>query len=313
MKRLLGDDRERMIKSRAVPEGFDTRRSLHSPYLRSPHVTGMPTKADEENAHPSDLAHPQGANQISSPSSVSSNPDGFYAAASSVSTSGAMSPVSSLHETPYVSESSLSPRANPHPINRDSRSLSFPQIYHTLSRPSNCPDLEQASRRRAESLAAPLGAGLPFAEVDWNHSSSHQSRIERASYARTNHYPRKDLSNPFGIPANAHATAAQEICASENQANNCSDMLWSDFSIPTSGPPLPHDVPASHPEFAVFSHTGSMIENFSGLQCSESDALQGPTPIFLAEGDGIPIGDVFYHQMNPAASYPAGITNPFLQ
>ena len=313
MKRLLGEDRERMIKSRAVPEGFDTRRSLHSPYLRSRHVTGVPMKADEENAHPSDIANPHGGNQISSPSSVSSNPDGSNAAASSVTTSGAMSPVSSLHETPYASESSLSPRANPNSVSRYPRSLSFPQIYHTLSRPSNYPDPEQASRKRAESLAAPLGVGLPFAEVDWEQPSSHQSRIERASYARANHYPAKDLSNPFGIPANVHPTAVQEICARENQANSSSDVLWPGFPIPTSSPPMPHDIPASHPEFALFNHTGTMIEDFNSLQCSESEAIQIPTPLFLAEGDGMPLGDVYYHHVNPAGSYPDGLTNPFLQ
>lgn len=313
MKRLLGEDRERMIKSRAVPEGFDTRRSLHSPYLRSPHAMGVPMKVDEENAHPSDMANPLGGNHISSPSSVSSNPDGSYAAASSVTTSGAMSPVSSLHETPYVSESSLSPRANPHPMSRYPRSLSFPQIYHNLSRPSNHPDAEQASRRRAESLAAPLGVGLPFAEVDWDQSTSHQSRLERSPYPRTNQYPRKDCSNSFGMPVNVHPATAQEICPPENHTNNPSDMLWPSFPIPTSGARLPHDISAAQSEFGLFAHTGSMIENFNSLQCSESEAMEGPTPLFLTDGDMIPLGDVYYHHMNPVGSYSDGFTNPFLQ
>lgn len=313
MKRLLGEDRERMIKSRAVPEGFDTRRSLHSPYLRSRHAMGVSMKADEENFHPPDVAISHGGNHISSPSSVSSNPDGYYAAASSVTTSGAMSPVSSLHETPYVSESSLSPRANPHPVSRYPRSLSFPQIYHNLSRPSNYPDSEQASRRRAESLAAPHGVGLPFAEVDWEQPSSHQSRTERSPYARANHFSRKDLSNPFSVPANVHPIAAQEICPPEIQASNSSDMLWPNFSFPPPGPPLPHDVPASQPEFALFSHTGSMIETFHSLQCSESEAMEGPTSLFLADGDGIPLGDVYYHHMDPVGPFSAGLANSFLQ
>lgn len=276
-------------------------------------------KADEENAPPFDMTNPHRGKPISSPSSVSSNPDGSYAAASSVSTSEAMSPVSSLHETPYVSDSSLSPRASrahSQPINRYSRSLSFPQIYHALTRPSNCPDLEQASRRRAESLAAPLGVGLPFADVDWDHSSSHRSRIDPASYPCTSHYSGEDLSNPFGIPAHMHPTAAtQEICAPEHQASNSSDMIWPGFSISVSGPSPSHDIPASHPEFAVFSHTGSMIENFNGLQCSEPEALQGqgPPPFFLAEGDGTSMENIYYHHMNPAESYSAGLANPFLQ
>ena len=313
MKRLLGDDRERMIKSRAVPDGFDTRRSLQTPYLRSGQSTGASVKADAENAHPGDMANPHRGNQVGSPSSVSSNPDGSYAAASSVPASEAMSPVSSLHETPYVSDSSLSPRTNSHPINRYSRSLSFPQIYHTLSRPANHPDPEQASRRRAESLAAPLGVGLPFAEVDWDHPSSHRSRMDQASYACTNQYPGRDWSNRFENPVHLHPTVAQEICALEMEANNSSDMLWSGYSIPTSGPSLPHDIPASHHDIALFSHTGTMIEDFNGLQCSDPEAGQGPSSLFIAGGDGASMGNLYYPHMNPAGSYSAGSTNPFLQ
>lgn len=311
MKRLLGEDRERMIKSRAVPEGFDTRRSLHPPYQRSQPVAGVPMKADEGNTSSSDPKNPHGGNQIGSPSSVSSNPDGSYAAASSVSTSAAMSPASSLHETPpHVPDSSLSPRTNPHAINRYSRSLSFPQIYHTLSRASNHPDAEQACRRRAESLAAPLEAALPFAEVNWDYSSSQRSGIDQASYTCANPYPGKDLPTPFGIPARMHPTVTPDICAPENQATKSSDMLWQGFSIPTSVPPLPHDIPAPHSDFGIFSHTGSMIENFNGLQCSES----GAAPFLISEGDGSSMGNIYYQHMNPAISYSGTLlTNPYLQ
>lgn len=304
MKRLLGDDRERMIKSRAVPEGFDTTRSLHSPCLRSRHGGGVPMIADEDHAYPFDMPNPYGRNLSGSPSSVSSNLDSSYAAASSVSTSEAMSPRSSLHETAFVADISLSPRTNSHPINRYSRSLSFPQIYHNLSRPPNYPDLEQASRRRAESLAAPLGVEFSGAEVDWDRSSSHRSRIDRASYACASRYPGKGLQTPFGVPAHLHPTAAQEFFAPEIQANNSSDMLWPGCQIPASGP---------SPDFALFSHTGSMIENFNGLQCSESETVRGRSPLMLADGDGTSAGHVYYHHLNPAGSYPAGLKNPFLQ
>ena len=113
-----------MIKSRAVPEGFDTTRSLRSPYLRSRQERGRSLKAEEDNAHSCDTTCPPDENLIGSPSSISSNPDSFYAAASSVSTSEAMSPESSRRETPFPSDSSLSPRAKSQPVKRYSRSLS---------------------------------------------------------------------------------------------------------------------------------------------------------------------------------------------
>lgn len=315
MKRLLGDDRERMIKSRAVPEGFDTTRSLRSPYLRSRQERGRSLKAEEDNAHSCDTTCPPDENLIDSPSSISSNPDSFYAAASSVSTSEAMSPESSRRETPFPSDSSLSPRAKSQPIKRYSRSLSFPQVYHSRSPHPNYSDLEQTSRRRAESLATPLGIEFPFAEVGWEHSSSYTSRTDRPSYAAPNSHLDHGLQNGFGVPANSDLSAGQSIFTTEMQLSQSSDRWWPDCQIPAAAPPPQHGLPAVGSDFAIYSQTSCVTGSFNILQGSESEAFQRPSPLLIAEveTDGTPVADIYYQQMNLAEPYPAGFRDPFSQ
>lgn len=313
MKRLLGDDRERMIKSRAVPEGFDTTRSLRSPYLRSRQEGGVSLKAEEDNAHSCDTTCPPEGNLIGSPSSISSNPDSFYAAASSVSTSEAMSPESSRRETPFPSDSSLSPKANSQPIKRYSRSLSFPQVYHSRSLHPSYSDLEQTCRRRAESLATPLGVEFPFAEVGWDHSSSYRSRIDRPSYPAPNSHLDQGLQNPFGVPANPDLTAAQSIFTTEMQLSQASDRWWPECQIPAAAPPPQHGILALGSDFAIYSQTRCVTGNFNILQGSGSEALQGPSPLLTAEADGTPVADLYYQRMSLAESYPAGFRDPFAQ
>lgn len=313
MKRLLGDDRERMIKSRAVPEGFDTARVLRSPYLRSPQYGGIPMNAEEDHVchfSSNDTSFPREGNLIGSPSSISSNPDSFYAAASSVSTSAAMSPVSSLHEKPFLPDCTFPPKGNPHPINRYSRSLSFPQVYHALPRPPNYSDQEQASRRRAGSLASPLGVDYSYAEVGWDHSSP-----RRFAYASPNHYPYTDLQNSFGAPEQSQFTAVQNIFAPEIQLNISSEKLWSDCQIYAPAPPPPRqpNIAELYPEFGIPSQSSRVADVINGLHGLESKTVQETPALLMAETDGASTADRFYPHINPTEPYLCGFRNPFPQ
>lgn len=307
MKRLMGDDRERMIKSRAMPEGFDTTRYLRSPYLRSPPAAVVTMKAEEDDLHLVEMTCPHDEKLTGSPSTVSSNLDSSYAAASSVAASEAMSPVSSPYDTPHLSDSLRSSRANSYPIIRYSRSLSFPQVYDYFSRPPSNADAEHEARRRAESLANPMGHEFAFGEVGWDQSSSNTSGIDQPSLASSNHHPDKALQNPFGVPADLSFVAAQNIFAPEAGLKPSSNGLWIDCGISTSTPSSERDMPTLCPDFAISSQSLCVPGNFNGLPAVGSEVMQGPSSLFLAAEDGTSAISMFYQQIHAVAeSYPAG-------
>ena len=295
-----------MIKSRALPEGFDAMSTLRSPYLWSRPVGAVSMKAEEDDNRPAHMSCPREGRLMGSPGSVSSNPESSHAATSSVSTSEAMSPVSSRYDTPLPSDTSIPSRANSHPSKRYSRSVSFPQIYHSLSRPPNHSDLEQTSRRRAESLAIPLVPEFSFADIDWDRSSSTRSGIDQSSHECPNHHSEQSLQNCFGVSADLQIMAAQNIFVPAVQLDQCFDGLWSEYQMPASNSSSQQDIPVLCPDFGISSHSAFMTGNFDGLQASGCETVQAPSSLLMAAANGISTTNVYYPHMNSAETYPPG-------
>lgn len=179
LKRLTTDDRERMMKSRALPEDFDMTQALHSPFnsgMPQPFSTpsySMPMASPSSYTphYDSSMIRPLMVNGLRreseddstiSPASISSAFGSFYTPPGSVPTSENMSPVSPTSErasfmnTPF---SQTSPRGSNPFANRSS---SFSTNFHGHP---NIPRLqlhERVNRSRAESLASPLRTSMSY-------------------------------------------------------------------------------------------------------------------------------------------------------
>jgi hypothetical protein len=106
IKRLNADDRDRMIKMRAVPDDFDNVQALHSPY-GAVHGMPMPLAGPVDFAHhPSypnnpimrplmvDVRRPEGTDHLSPTGLTPSFGSIGFHAPSTVNSSGVMSPIS---------------------------------------------------------------------------------------------------------------------------------------------------------------------------------------------------------------------------
>jgi hypothetical protein len=179
LKRLTNDDRERMMKSRALPEDFDMTQALHSPFGNTvPHSysaqgysTPIASPAPYASTYDPGMVRPlllSGLRRESeddstiSPISVTSNFGNFYTPPGSVPTSDTMSPISPTSErAPFMNTSY--PQSSPRNANPFSnRSSSFSSNYHGHPHIPRLQLHDRANRSRAESLASPLRTSMSY-------------------------------------------------------------------------------------------------------------------------------------------------------
>lgn len=192
IKRLTADDRDRMIKMRAVPDDFDNIQALHSPYgavhgmtapLASPAEFGQPSYA-EHMMRPLmvDVRRPDADDHISptglTPSfgSIGFNPSG------TMSSPDLMSPLSPNSNERYSYSSHLSTplsagsrTSNPFAGRQNSLDTAM-QMNRQGPRPLQPLHMrDNISRSRSGSLQSPLRSGLSWKGDPIDYSNFHET------------------------------------------------------------------------------------------------------------------------------------------
>ncbi|EME77415.1 uncharacterized protein MYCFIDRAFT_200686 [Pseudocercospora fijiensis CIRAD86] len=193
LKRLTQDDRERMMRSRALPSGFDTTQALHSPFGAQPPSMGAPmsssiggfaTYGDSSAVRPLTLDtlrrvpdYEQYGQQYSSPTGVSPAL-GAFAFTPPQSTSDHLSPGSATSSmSPYVLQQQVPYEASRRPP------TGLPSSGHTpfTSQPQlqRLPLHERLNRTMGESTGSPLRTSVSYSTL--NSTSTPRHIPERAA------------------------------------------------------------------------------------------------------------------------------------
>jgi len=194
LKRLTSDDRERMMRSRALPDDFDMAQALHSPF-GNPHGLGTPL-ASPGSYNPSfpdsNMMRPLSIDTLRrgpldshiSPTGISPAFGGFTFTPPQSATD-TLSPASAHGESPFGFPSApldTSPRTS----NPFSMGVSTPPAYaaqHSIPRLTLHAD--RIVRSRAESLNSPLRTSMSYSSADGLGGTPDSSHGEapRSSYS----------------------------------------------------------------------------------------------------------------------------------
>ncbi|OCK83332.1 hypothetical protein K432DRAFT_390467 [Lepidopterella palustris CBS 459.81] len=174
LKRLTSDDRERMMRSRALPDDFDMAQALHSPFGAS-HGMGTPLSSPGSYAPGFSEANmmrplsidtirrlPEGSHM--SPTGISPAFGGF-AFTPPQSATETLSPTSASHDSSSFSYPSGPLDGSPRRSNPFIGSMSMSSAPNYAAHP-NIPRLQlhadRVARTRAESLSSPLRASMTY-------------------------------------------------------------------------------------------------------------------------------------------------------
>jgi len=180
IKRLTADDRERMIKMRAVPDGFDNVGALHSPY-GAVHGLGAPmdSPVDFSSSYGHDMMRPLMVDVRRPEDGDHLSPTGLSPAfgsigfnpSASMSSSDMLSPLSPTNASDRYGYSSMSSplsagsRATSNPFTRQNSLDAGMQLHNPRSqiRPLQPLQLrETMSRSRSDSLNSPLRSSMSW-------------------------------------------------------------------------------------------------------------------------------------------------------
>ncbi|KAF2852169.1 homeobox-domain-containing protein [Plenodomus tracheiphilus IPT5] len=192
LKRLTSDDRERMMRSRALPDDFDMASALHSPFGNS-HGLGTPLASPgsyDPGFSGSNMMRPLSIDTLRrgpldshiSPTGISPAFGGFSFTPPQSATD-ALSPVSAHGESPFGFHSApldTSPRTS----NPFSMSVSGPPAYaaqHSIPRLTLHAD--RIVRSRAESLQSPLRTSMSYTGGNDHLNSSNDHHDGQRSYS----------------------------------------------------------------------------------------------------------------------------------
>jgi hypothetical protein len=165
LKRLTSDDRERMMRSRALPEDFDMTHALHSPF-GSTHGLGTP------------LTSP-GSYTPGFPEGISPAFGGFTFTPPQSATD-TLSPVSQHEGSPFGFPSQLEDnRRTSNPFSMSVSSSPAYAAHHSIPRLSLHAD--RIARSRAESLSSPLRASMSYTNGNSDHDNNMDSSLEHGS------------------------------------------------------------------------------------------------------------------------------------
>ncbi|KAI0600440.1 hypothetical protein F4775DRAFT_590384 [Biscogniauxia sp. FL1348] len=199
IKRLTADDRDRMIKMRAVPDDFDNVQALHSPYgavhaLATPITPPVDFNASSYADHMirplmvDPMRRGEGEDHIS-PTGLSSAFGGIgFTPTTSISNPDILSPLSPSSDRSYFSSHLTSPLgAAPRTSNPFARqnSLDTTSQMHSQSRHQIRPLQplqlrETMSRSRSDNLQSPLRSRIQSSSSNINYSSLQQSSQNRS-------------------------------------------------------------------------------------------------------------------------------------
>ncbi|KAJ4268351.1 hypothetical protein NW762_002414 [Fusarium torreyae] len=193
IKRLNADDRDRMIKMRAVPEGFDNVQALHSPY-GAVHGMNTPVSAPAQfnpQSYAQHMMRPlvvdvrrNDPNEHAPPASMTSGFGGIgYSPAGSMGSSGLVSPLSPApsdryaYGGPFSAPLAGSPRTS-HPFGQH-HGLGTPiEMNRSSPHPIQPPLLRDTlSRARSESSQSPLRSTMSWKgdAIDYSYRGANTS------------------------------------------------------------------------------------------------------------------------------------------
>ncbi|ESZ93057.1 hypothetical protein SBOR_6578 [Sclerotinia borealis F-4128] len=178
IKRLTADDRERMMKMRAVPDDFDNVQALHSPY-GAVHGIGAPMQSPVEYVpnYADHMIRPLMVDTMRrhehddhmSPTGMSPAYPGHggFTPGSSIGTPDVLSPLSITSSDRYFSSHLSSPMSSgprsSNPFDRQGGYQAVSQPRHHNGRPLQPLQLrETMSRSRSESLQSPLRSSMSW-------------------------------------------------------------------------------------------------------------------------------------------------------
>lgn len=247
IKRLTVDDRERMMKMRAVPDDFDSVQALHSPYGA---VHGMNTPihspTDFLPTYPDHLTRPlmidtmrrsENEDHLSPTGLSSAFGNVGFAHSASMGTPDISSPLSMNSSDRYYSSHLSSPMsAGPRSTNPFDRQNSFQSIAHSRqhARPLQPLQLrETMSRSRSDSLQSPLRSSMSWKgeTLDYNTYQTGQPSPSLGGRQQSVYQP-EQMSNSS---VNAHQyDANQSSYSSSNIQSSPTHMTYSTSSHGTS-------------------------------------------------------------------------------
>ena len=174
LKRLTSDDREHMMKSRALPDDFDVAQTLYSPFETGPQTYSPPVASpssyaagfvDNGMARPlviDGLRRPSDDDTTISPVSMTSYLGTLHTPPGSLPSSEMISPLSPdserLGHMNHLTLANASPR-NPNPF---ARSSSFSAAYRSHPHIPRLQIHDRITRSRADSLASPLRSSMSY-------------------------------------------------------------------------------------------------------------------------------------------------------
>ncbi|MCJ1311771.1 hypothetical protein MMC25_005444 [Agyrium rufum] len=190
LKRLTTEDRERMMKSRALPEDFDMAQTLHTQFgplpasfstpmaspvsyptsfgdngmIRPLMIDGMRRNSEDESAM--------------SPISMNSAYSSFYTPPASIAASDTMSPLSPAPERSNFANIHLPQGTNQPTSRRPSpfiRSTSFTTGFHANPHVPRLQTHDRVTRTRAESLASPLRTSMSYNGNSFDFGAGHDA------------------------------------------------------------------------------------------------------------------------------------------
>jgi hypothetical protein len=212
LKRLTSDDRERMMRSRALPEDFDMTQALHSPF-GSTHGLGTPLSSPGSYTPgfpESNMMRPLSIDTLRrgpmdshiSPTGISPAFGGFTFTPPQSATD-TLSPVSGHEGSPF-GFASAPLDSSPRTSNPFSMSMSGSPAYaaqHNIPRLSLHAD--RVARSRAESLSSPLRSSMSYTNGnDHNLNGSNDSGSHDGSSYGGDRGPSRSYSSsmmPYGI------------------------------------------------------------------------------------------------------------------
>ncbi|PGH13567.1 hypothetical protein AJ79_03560 [Helicocarpus griseus UAMH5409] len=202
LKRLTSDDRERMLKSRALPDDFDMAQALHSPYGSRPQSSSTITSPGGYfNSHQEgeilsplmidSIRRSSDEEYVTSPLSATSGYGGYFPSPTSAPAPGSepeMSPITTGTDRAALYTSIPNPQvsASRH-MNLFTRSSSFSNSYSHTSHP-HVPRLQlhdSDTRSRAGSLGSPLRTSISYAQATLDYGAPESAL---------------GLSMPYGAP-----------------------------------------------------------------------------------------------------------------
>ncbi|KAI9746724.1 MAG: hypothetical protein M1818_000439 [Claussenomyces sp. TS43310] len=265
IKRLTADDRERMMRMRAVPDDFDNVQALHSPYgamqgSSTPMVSPVDFRAsfgDQSMMHPlvNETIRRQEHDEHLSPSSLTPrfSDIGFSPSGSmGMGTSDVLSSLSTAPNDRYYPSQLTSPlsggprTANQVLLQNNSDNYQMqPQLGHRLHSTQSLQLRESGSRSRSDSLQSPLrsimswkGDSLDYGNYQPTPASPSLTGRQRSLYQPEpaeigqNNQPRYE-SIVYPNP-NLHASLAQSVYQNSPQSTPSSLSAGSRFHAASS-------------------------------------------------------------------------------